>query len=419
VNANVVGVGEPFHYLFNTRFPQGGASVPLLGFPAIPATYNPQNPQFLPPFSIYYPDRNFRTPYVEAYNLGIMYRVPHGGTFEANYVGRFARKLTVPLDRNPDIYDCSGAYFLTNPSLYCTNAATTQQSEAARVRYSDFNYGGQGIIDILSVGTGSYNALQTHYSQHGGHYLTMTASYTFSKSIDLQSNGQTISNAIPDVFNIKSDKGLSDYYSKHAASMGWVLKLPDTQSGYAWSRTILNHWIFAGKYIVRSGHPFSVSMNEDQALDGEPNQRAEVLPGMNPLLPSGRHRTDKMKEWFNINAFAYPTLGTFSTQPRNSFIGPAYSTVDMNIGRDFLFNSIRQGMRMVFRLEAFNVFNTPNLSPPSASFNCPNLTPNVSCATDGGFATHSTFGEITHSLGNNDNSQTNARKVQLDLTIYY
>jgi hypothetical protein len=51
--------------------------------------------------SIFFPDRNFRTPYAEAINFGIQFHVPHGGTLDTNYVGKFARKLTVPLDLNP------------------------------------------------------------------------------------------------------------------------------------------------------------------------------------------------------------------------------------------------------------------------------------------------------------------------------
>ena len=120
VNANVVGVGEPYHYNFFTSIPLGGASVPLLqsiGGPVtvIPPAFDPKNPQFIAPYSIFFPDRNFRTPYAEAVNFGIQYHVPHGGTLDTNYVGKFARKLTVPLDLNPAIYDCSGGYLPGRP----------------------------------------------------------------------------------------------------------------------------------------------------------------------------------------------------------------------------------------------------------------------------------------------------------------
>jgi len=425
VNANVVGVGEPYHYLLNESLPPGGASVPLQGFAPIPAGYNPKNPIFQAPYSIFFPDKNFRTPYIEAVNFGFQYKMPAGATLEANYVGRFARKLTIPLDLNPDIYDCSGGYFQSNPTLYCNNANSTSQSQAARVRYADFNYGGQGIVDILSVGTSNYNALQVTYRQRTTKRLSIMSSYTLSRSIDLQTNGQTTSNTAPDVFNIKSERGLSDTFAKHNFTMGWVVRLPNMTSGPGFVRNIFSNWVYSGKYLARTGHPFSVTINDDQALNAEPNQRAALVPGINPLLPSGRHRIDKINEWFNVLAFTYPTQGIFSPQQRNSFIGPGYITTDMNLGRDFPMQSLREGMRLNVRVDFFDVFNTPNLAQPNSTFSCQSTNLNgASCVsipsnTNIGFSKTSTFGEITKTLGSASNSSATGRKAQIALTLYY
>lgn len=278
VNANVVGVGEPYHYNFLTQLPVGGASVPLLqslGGPVtvIPAAFDPKNPQFIAPFSIFFPDRNFRTPYVEAVNFGFEYKVPRGGTLDVNYVGKFARKLTVPLDLNPAIYDCSGGYFQADPAKYCNNASSTAQSTQARLRYAPFNFGGQGIVDILSIGTSSYNALQMQYTQRGGKYLNILSSYTFSRAIDVDTNGQTTSNAVPDVFNIRSDRGLSDNNAAQIFSLGWVTRFPKVTGSSRFVRAIANDWVYSGTYQAHTGRPFSVLINNDSALDGELNQR--------------------------------------------------------------------------------------------------------------------------------------------------
>ena len=172
VNANVIGVGQPFHYAFQNFIPAGGASVPLAGagvdangtpngsILTLPDHFDPKHPQFIQPYTLFFPDKNFRTPYVLAANFGFQYHIPHGGVLETNYVGKFARKLTIPLDLNPTIYDCSGGYFQADPSRYCNNANTTVASERARARFAPYNFGGQGIVDILSVGTSSYHALQ-------------------------------------------------------------------------------------------------------------------------------------------------------------------------------------------------------------------------------------------------------------------
>ncbi len=433
VNANVVGVGEPYHFNFLTQLPPGGASVPLLeslGGPVkvIPGAFDPKNPQFVAPFSIFFPDRNFRTPYSEAVNFGFEYQVPHGGTLDANYVGKFARKLTVPLDLNPAIYDCSGGYFQADPAKYCTNASSTTQSTQARLRYAPFNNGGQGIVDILSIGNSSYNALQMQYTQRGGKYLNLLASYTFSRAIDVDTNGQTTSNAVPDVFNIRSDRGLSDNNATNIFSMGWVTRFPKVSSDSRIVRGLLNNWVYSGTYQIHSGRPFSVTINNDSALDGEPNQRAALVPGANPLLPSNRHRSAKVAEYFNIDAFTYPTVGTFSPVGRNAFIGPGYIMTNMTIGRDFPLQGLREGMRLNFRVEGYNVFNTPNLNQPQSTFSCSTTsTKGGSCPAAGGSypliigsqTSAVNFGSIRSTFGNNANTSTNGRKLQFAATVFF
>ena len=431
VNANVVGVGEPYNYIFVTQLPPGGASVPLLeslGGPVkvVPPAFDPKNPQFIAPYSIFFPDRNFRTPYSEAVNFGFEYRIPHGGTLDTNYVGKFARKLTVPLDLNPAIYDCSGGYFQADPAKYCTNASSSAASTQARLRYAPFNYGGQGIVDLLSIGTSSYNALQMQYTQRGGRYLNALASYTFSRAIDVDTNGQTTANAVPDVFNIRSDRGLSDNNATHIFSLGWVARFPIVKSDYRVVRAVLNNWVYSGTYQAHTGRPFSVTINNDTALDGEINQRAALVPGANPLLSSGRHRLDKVNEYFNIDAFTYPTVGTFSPVGRNAFIGPGFILTNMTVGRDFPLARVREGMRMNFRVEGYNVFNTPNLGQPQAKFSCSTTSTNGgSCTAAGGSyplitgTTLPVFGSIRNTFGNNSNTSTNGRKLQFAATVFF
>jgi hypothetical protein len=438
VNANVVGVGEPYHFLLNNLLPPGGASVPLLTSSGtvqqIPGAFNPANPQFVAPYSIFFPDRNFRTPYVEAMNLGFQWHIAHAGTLETNYVGKLARKLTIPLDLNPAIYDCSGGYFQSNPSVYCTNASSNAISTKQRLRYSTFNYGGQGIVDILSVGTSNYNALQEQYTQRGGRYLTVFQTYTYSRSLDIQSNGQTTSNTVPDVFNLNSDYGLSDNNAKHNLTLGWVVRFPKVTTGSALLRTALNNWVYSGRYQAHTGRPFSVTINNDSALDGESNQRAAIVAGANPLLPSNRHRADKVNEYFNIAAFTYPQIGTFSNVARNAFVGPGYIMTDMALAREFPLASLREGMRLNIRVEAYNVFNTPNLANPYAQFSCSSTSistttsPGTTCETPSNGFTYgglipgtaeTQFGRVLSTYGNNANTSTNGRKMQFSLTVYY
>jgi hypothetical protein len=177
-----------------------------------------------------------------------------------------------------------------------------------------------------------------------------------------------------------------------------------------------------------------VTINNDSALDGEPNQRAAILPGVSPYLPANRHRIAKLQEYFNVNAFTYPTIGTFSNVGRNSFFGPGYLVTNMMLERYFPLTSIREGMRLLFRADAFNVWNTPNLGNPTSNFSCsttsiqtPPTGPTASAPNFGqpctstlvGGTLGTNFGKIQSTYGNNGNTSTNGRNMQFSATVYF
>jgi hypothetical protein len=415
LNANVIGVGEPFYDRFNYATPNGGASEPLQGLSPVPVAYDPKNPQFVPPFSLYFPDKNFKTPYVMAMNFGFVQTLTKNSTLEIDYIGKLGRHLTMPYDQNPSIYDCSGAYYQASPATYCTGATDTAASYSARSKYQGYDYGGQGLVDFASVANSSYNGLQVLLNQRASRSLTLIATYTYSRSLDMDTNGQNDNNEVPDVFNLKSEYGPSDYNVTHNVTGGWVYYLPKLSRGMAWERAILNDWQFNGTAQARTGLPFSVTVNNDPSLSDEPNQRAAVLPGVNPNLPTNRSKYAKETEYFNTAAFAYPVTGTFSTLSRNKFVGPGYLLVNLTGGRTFPLG-FRQGTSLAFRVDAFNAFNITNLANPNSQFSCSTTTAMVPCTSPiaGKF-----FGEIQSTYGSNAALTTNGRSLQLSLTLNY
>lgn len=101
---------------------------------------------------------------------------------------------------------------------------------------------------------------------------------------------------------------------------------------------------------------------------------------------------------------------------------------NMTIGRDFPLANIREGMRLNFRMEGFNVFNTPNLGQPQATFSCSTTSTNGgSCPAAGGSyplivgttTSAPNFGSIRSTFGNNGNTSTNGRKLQFAATVFF
>lgn len=446
LNAAVIGVGSPFHYSAVYNDPQGGMSQPLLGEPTIAPNYVKGSTFFGTPLSVNFVDPNVATPYTIATNLGFQQRVRSTGLLEVNYVGKLGRHQLIQFDLNPAIFDCTGAYYASNPNPitgYCPggpgNLSSTDasQSDQARVTYPGFAYGGQGAVDNASIGTSSYNGLQVMYTQHASRSLLLKSSYTYAKSLDLQSNGQTSTSAVPQPSNLRTQYAVSDFDATQILNIGWVLDLPKVTRLAAPLRAILNNWIYSGVYDARTGLPVNVTIAGDQAFTGEPDQRPQATPGVSEYLSKNRHRSCpintlnplancKVEAWFNNvtvaavttnndgsdtqcvapAAFCTPGFGQLGNVGRNSLRGPAFIATNMAVGR--IFPMGREGRTLEFKADAFNVFNTPNLANPTAVLS--NSTSN---------STINTFGVVLATVGTNGNVGTNGRRMQLSLVLRY
>jgi hypothetical protein len=404
IPATIVGLTQPYTYRAVYQYPNGSLTNPLNGLPAIPDNNGKVTPTFTTPYSIIYPSPNYRNSYTLAFNFGIQQQISKGSILEVNYLGRFSRHLLIPIDNNPAVVDCTGSYFQANPALYCTNFVTTPTPNptynyAGRVAYPGYNYGGQGVVELLSEATANYNALQLVYRQRSYRNLTMLASYTYSRTLDQQSYLST-SNATPQPQNIGTQYGPSDQNATQIFNLGWRLAQPKFRSGNRSVNYVFNDWAFNGIYNARTGQPVNIIFGGDELGTDEPNQRAYLIPGMSPTLPSNRHRIQKINEWFNAAAFRKPTAFTVGNVGRNSIIGPAYINTQFSLTKSLALTRFREGMHGQFRVEAFNVFNTVNLGQPRAVFST-------------SAAQASTFASI-NSGGSNPN-----RRIQFGFILYF
>ena len=366
INALVVGTSEPFHYAATYTIVDGGTSQPLLGLNAIPQDYvTGQTPVFVTPYSITYPDAHFTTPYTMAVNIGIQQRIRSASTVELNYVGRMSRRLAEGFDRNPAIYDCSGAYFQQDPATYCTGANTTVASYDARVRYPNFNFGGKGALDYMTEGSASYNAVQLLFTTRSKSKLTTTASYTYSKSLDDSSNTGIVNSS--DQPSISIHHARSDFDSQQILNLGWVYRLPTPNLRFRAASAVIGGWSISGIYNARTGHPFSAVSSTDTTLASEGSEYLNFVPGGYQPLSANRHRAQKVQQWFNTNDVQLtPKAGAYGNVQRNFFTGPAFINTTLSVTRLFAVPRL-EGSTFSFRVDAINAFNTPNLGQPSST----------------------------------------------------
>ena len=119
-----------------------------------------------------------------------------------------------------------------------------------------------------------------------------------------------------------------------------------------------------GLVSLRSGTPVNVLTGADNALSGTPNQRPNVTG--NPVLPTDRPRGAQILAWFDRTMFAAPAAGAYGNVGRNALIGPSSATTNLALFKSFHIPG-REGMRLQFRSEFFNLFNSVNLGNPNAT----------------------------------------------------
>ena len=342
-NADIIqNTSQPFRYSYTFNAPDSLVD-PLAGQPPIPLTLNTTNPEFVGVQTLFFPDANLRTPSVQHFNLTVQHELVKDLALQVGYVGKLGRNLLIG--------------YAVNPALP-TPGATVANINQRRI-IQPF-----GSLDtISSLANSNYNALQVEVNKRYSHGFSLKGAYTFSRSIDM-SSAISLGSSVPNVFDLSTQVGLSDFNAKHIGSISWIWDMPQLSGAPAALRSVFGSWQINGLLTMRTGLPFNVVSGRDVALSGTPNQRPDVVG--DPRLPDDRPKADKVLAWFDRNAFAFPAAGIYGNTGRNALIGP--SAVNTNLG---LFKNVplpgREGLRLQFRSEFFNVLNHASFGNPNAN----------------------------------------------------
>jgi len=372
INSDIIqNTGQPYQYSYTFSNVYSFTN-PLKGQPAIPTSVNLTNPQFIGLPTLKFPDGKLASPYVMQFNFGYQEQLPKRIYYEVDYVSRLSRKLFIP--------------YTYNPALYAPGA-TTANTDSRRIIQ-----GFGDLEDLATIGTANYNALQVRLTRRM-HNITVNGSYAWQHSLDTGSVYNTEAGYEPHPFNQSLDYGPSDFNSDQALSVGYVVNLPTFSTRNLFIRETLGSWSWSGVYNAISGLPLNITLGSDVALSTVPDQRPTYLT--NPNLSPSRGIRAQIAEFFNNSAFGTPNTGSLGNVARNSVRGPAQYTNNMAAQKGFHIPAPREGVMLLFKCEAFGVFNTPNLKPPTGS----NL-------------------EVGPSLGEISNT-TGERQLQLQLMLTY
>ena len=234
----------------------------------------------------------------------------------------------------------------------------------------------------FSLGSSAYDALQVDLNHRMSHGVSLRGAYTWSKSLDDGDslNATTAGNApglVSNPFNLRADWGPATYDVRNIAVISALYELP-LGKGRAfgnniegWANNVVSGWSVNSIVTLQQGFPFTPQLSYNPSNTGD--TRNPVRPFKNPNF-TGPVILGKPGQWFNPEAFiAPPSTGGFDGNlGRDTFAGPGTATWDFSVMKD---TTIREGMRLEFRAEMFNLldranFNTPNLivfTPPTTA----------------------------------------------------
>jgi hypothetical protein len=285
----------------------------------------------LPGFQPY--DINFTTPYIQQYNFGVQQLLTRDLLVEAQYLGSKGTHLYTNI-----------FYNLPNPS-----AATPIAARSPFPNLSNF---------ALQAGAASsnYNALVLRAEKRLSFGLMVNGSYTYSKSIDNDSLGNSVVSSNLDQGNIKAlERGLSSFDIRNRLTVSLTYDLP-FKFGYKPLNAILGNWQVGSIITEQSGLPFTVNIQSDRANTGQLNQRPNLIG--DPNLPSGQR---SVAQWFDASVFVAQPAGALGTAGRNIVEGPGTNNIDFSLLKNITFT---ERQRLQFRSEFFNLFNRTNFDFP-------------------------------------------------------
>lgn len=278
------------------------------------------------------------------WNLEVEQKVGSIGVWSVAYVGSHTEHQTVLQPYNT-------AHASVNPF---TDAEVPDQI-----------FGGVGSI-LRSTGWANYDSLQTKLIRSFSNGFAYNAAFTWSRTLAFSSCAGDFSNVcIQNIYDTILDYGPSDLDIPLVFTLSATYELPFGRGkSYANSgaaAAVLGGWQLNTIFATRSGtviNPTNAA-NSDTANAGGGTQRVNFVSNPNSGAPHTR------AEWFNPAAFALPANGTYGNASINSLRGPGYWSDDLSLFRNI---PIHERYQLQFRLEAFDVFNHPNLGNPDGSF---------------------------------------------------
>jgi hypothetical protein len=291
---------------------------------------------------------------LHSFNVAIQRELPYRLTLDVAYVGNRGHDVQTQFDENA--------------------ATVLGLNNAGRPLFPQFAK--TASVTTWIPTTTSYNSLQMKLDRRFVNGLSLTTSYTLGRGLSYTNGDSNSGIATP--ADIQLSWARTDQDRLHTFVESFLYQLPFGQnrrwltSGLA--SHILGGWQTSGFLSLQSGLPINITMSNTNLNAPGNTQRPDVSGTPEVLGAIGPGQL-----WFDTAVFSTPANNTFGNAERNGVLdGPGYANLDATIAKLF---GLPRGARGEFRVDIFNVTNTPHFNNP------------------GGTYLSSTFGQVTSSFG--------------------
>ncbi len=203
-------------------------------------------------------------------------------------------------------------------------------------------------LQTMSAGLLDYNNGVANANYHGGtltvmersKYLSLTANYTYSHTID-NGNFTTFINLPVNQFDYKAERANSNQDGRHRFVTNFSATAPDS--------SFARHFVFSSIVTAQSGRPFTIFYGASTLNDVAGGATDRV--GGAPLTPH------------------CPSASDCATMiPRNTYVGDPEYTWDFRISRYF---QVREKYRIDLSVDAFNALNRKNVDEVTSVYGSP------------------------------------------------
>lgn len=315
----------------------------------------------LPQPSLNITDSNMDTPYAQQANFGVDHQLGGNWLVGAAYI--YVRGVRLLQSANINL---APPVVLTRANAAALGVSAPNAQQLGRPYYTAarvnplFN----AVQMVAASGGSTYNALDLTLQKRFSRGLTFRLNYTFSKAID-NSSDFTQAQQPNDPYTPAAERSLSLEHQQQRLTFTGVWQLPFRGSAHANPvlRALFADWSLATLVTAHSGIPYNVTVGSDVNADQNSSSDRPLIGG----VPLGR----------------------------NTYIGPASSTVDLRISREI---PVLERLRVQVIGESFNLMNHVNYFGINTTWGT---------AADA----RSTFGQYT--------SAGDPRQVQLGLKVRF